>query len=89
MITMTEGFLLGVIACASLIAALFFFVYWRRSRDILFLSFAVAFAIQAVNESTLLGSANPSIASRSYYLLRLVSFLIILAGILKKNYGRG
>jgi uncharacterized membrane protein len=86
---MVEGFLLGVIACSSLIAALFFFVYWRRSRDILFLAFAVAFAMQGFNQLTLLDSPNPSVATTSYYLVRLVAFLIILAGILKKNYGRG
>lgn len=48
---MVEAFLLGVIATSSLIAALFFFVYWRRSRDILFLAFAVAFAMQGFTSS--------------------------------------
>ncbi|HEX8711886.1 MAG TPA: DUF5985 family protein [Terracidiphilus sp.] len=89
MSTMIEGFLLGVIATAALIAALFFFVYWRRSRDILFLTFAVSFAMQSFNEVTLLGSSNPSSPSFSFYVVRLVAFLILLAGILTKNYGRG
>lgn len=86
---MVEAFLLGVIATSSLIAALFFFVYWRRSRDILFLAFAVAFAMQGFNQLTLIDSPDPGVATTPYYVVRLVAFLIILAGILKKNYGRG
>lgn len=84
-----EGFLLGVIATSSLIAALFFFAYWRRSRDILFLAFAVAFCMEGLNHATLLGAHHPNEAGPWYYLVRLVAFLIILAGIMKKNYGRG
>src|SRR5690348_17767940 len=38
--SMIEAFLLGVIATASLTVGLFFCVYWRRSRDVLFLAFA-------------------------------------------------
>jgi hypothetical protein len=87
--TMFEAFLRGVIATAFLTTAMFFFVYWRRSRDVLFLSFAIAFAMEAFNDASLLGSPHPNDASRWYYFVRLLSFLIILAGILKKNYGRG
>jgi hypothetical protein len=86
---MIESFLLGVIATASLTAALFFFVYWRRSRDILFLAFAVSFAMQSFNEGALLRAPDPSSPSLSFYLVRLIAFLILLGGILKKNYGRG
>ncbi len=84
-----EGFLLGVIAISSLIAALFFFVYWKRSRDALFLAFCVAFTMEGFNHVSLLGVAHPNQASRWYYFVRLLAFLIILAGIMKKNYGRG
>lgn len=87
MTTVFEAFLLGVIATAFLTTAMFFFVYWRRSRDLLFLSFAIAFAMEAFSDASLLGSAHPNNASRWYYFVRLLSFLIILAGILKKNFG--
>lgn len=86
MIAAIEAFLLGVNTLAFLTAAMFFFVYWRRSRDALFLSFAIAFAMEAFNDASLLGSAHPNDASRWYYFVRLLSFLIILAGILKKNF---
>lgn len=45
--------------------------------------------MQSVNEATLLGTRDPRTPSFSFYLVRLVAFLILLAGILKKNYGRG
>lgn len=88
MITTVEAFLLGVVTTAFLTTGMFFFVYWRRSRDSLFLSFAVAFAMEAFNDASLLGSPHPNDANRWYYIVRLISFLIILAGILKKNYER-
>jgi hypothetical protein len=87
-ITTFEVFLLGVVTTAFLTTATFFFVYWRRSRDSLFLCFAVAFAMEAFNDASLLGAPHPNNPSRWYFIIRLVSFLIILGGILKKNYGR-
>ena len=86
---MVETFLLGVIATASLTVGLFFCMYWRRSRDVLFLAFAISFTILAFNNASLLSSSHPNEARPSYYLVRLAAFLIIFAGILKKNYGRG
>jgi len=88
MITTIEAFLLGVNSAAFLTAAMFFFVYWRRSRDSLFLCFAIAFAMEAFNDASLLRAPHPNNASRWFFIIRLVSFLIILGGILKKNYGR-
>ena len=87
MITTMEAFLLGVNSTAFLTAAMFFFVYWRRSRDSLFLCFAIAFAMEAFNDASLLDAPHPNNASRWFFIIRLVSFLIILGGILKKNYG--
>lgn len=89
MIAVIGAFLLGVIATGFLTAALFFFFYWRRSRDGLFLAFAIAFAMEGFNHASLLASAHPNDASSWYYFIRLLAFLIILGGILKKNYGRG
>jgi len=86
---MIEAFLLGVIATASLTVGLFFCMYWRRSRDVFFLAFAISFTILAFNNASLLSSSHPNEARPSYYLVRLAAFLIIFAGILKKNYGRG
>lgn len=88
MSAITESFLLGVIATGSAAIGIVFLRYWRRTRDQLFLAFGIAFLIEGANRSWLLTQAHPSQATSDYYIVRLLSFLIILAGILRKNYGR-
>ncbi|MFY9691142.1 MAG: DUF5985 family protein [Candidatus Acidiferrales bacterium] len=85
--TPLEGFLLGVIATASVTAALFFLKFWRSTRDVLFLSFAAFFFIQAVDRIALLFFQKPNEGSPWIYLVRLVALLLIVVAILKKNYG--
>jgi uncharacterized membrane protein HdeD (DUF308 family) len=84
----TSGFLIGVITTASFAVAGLFLKYWNRTRDTLFLAFALAFFIEAFNRIPLLFSQHPNEGSPWYYVVRLISFLIILGGIVKKNYGR-
>ena len=83
---MLEGFLLGVIATSSLTAGVFFLKFWRRTRDSLFLAFAVAFLIEGVNRTAVLFVANPNEGSPAIHIVRLFAFLLILAAILKKNF---
>jgi hypothetical protein len=80
-----EGFLLGVIVTASLIAALYFLKFWRQTRDKLFLTFGAAFLIEGINRLGFLFIAMPNEASASTYLVRLFAFLLILAGIVYKR----
>lgn len=82
---MVEGFLLGVIATASLAAAVFFLRFWRASRDWLFLSFALAFFIEGLNRASMLFLDRPSEGNPRIYIVRCAAFLIILAGIVNKN----
>jgi hypothetical protein len=82
---MIEGFLLGVIVTASLIAAGFFWRFWRQTRDGLFLAFAAAFLIEGCNRMAFLWVDNPNEGSPAIYMVRLVAFLIILAAIIAKN----
>jgi uncharacterized membrane protein HdeD (DUF308 family) len=82
-----ESFLLGVIATSSLTASLFFLKFWKRTHDLLFLAFAVAFLIEGINRIATLSSAHPNEGNPWTYIVRLFAFLIILAGILHKNYG--
>jgi len=82
-----EAFLLGVVATSSLIASLFFFKFWKRTRDTLFLAFAVAFLIEGVNRAAVLEAPRLNEASPWTYIVRLFAFVIILASILHKNYG--
>ncbi|HEX5425633.1 MAG TPA: DUF5985 family protein [Candidatus Acidoferrales bacterium] len=82
-----EAFLLGVIAITSLTAGLFFLKFWRRTHDSLFLAFSVAFFIEGVNRTAVLNAKHPNEGSPWIYTVRLIAFLIILGGILHKNYG--
>lgn len=85
---LSEGFFIGVIASASLTVGVLFLKFWRRTRDPLFLAFGSAFIIEALNRILLLFMAHPNEAAPAYYVVRLISFLIILGGILRKNYGQ-
>ncbi|MEZ0369019.1 MAG: DUF5985 family protein [Candidatus Sericytochromatia bacterium] len=78
-------FMLGAIAMALVVAGLYFLKFWRQTRDSLFLVFALSFWVEAVNRSFLAMSPNPREADPFLYLVRLLSFLLILVGILGKN----
>jgi len=85
---MIEGFLLGVIATASLIACWFFLKFWKKTRDAFFLAFAFFFLAEAMIRVALLFFTRPNEANPGIYVIRLFALLVILAAILYKNYGR-
>ena len=82
-----EAFLLGMIVMECIVAGVFFLKFWRSTRDLLFAAFAAFFFLDAADRSTLLKSPTPNAASNWYYVVRLFGFLLILAAILRKNYG--
>jgi len=84
---MIEGFLLGVIATSSITAGVFFLKFWRATRDSFFLAFAASFIIEGLNRCGILLLQKPNEGSPWIYSVRLLSLLLILAAILKKNYG--
>ena len=84
---MLAGFLLGVIATSSITAGIFFLKFWKHTRDSLFLAFGLAFIIEGLNRIAVLTVAHPNEGSPWIYLVRLLAFLLILAAILRKNYG--
>jgi uncharacterized membrane protein HdeD (DUF308 family) len=83
---MIDGFLLGLIATASITAGMFFLKFWRDTRDSFFLSFGASFVIEGLNRSAVLFTDKPGEGSPWTYLIRLLSFLLILTAILRKNY---
>jgi hypothetical protein len=86
MTTELNSVMLGAAAMASLVAALFFLRFWRQSRDILFLWFSIAFAIDAATR-LLLGLSHISDEHRPFfYLARLATFFIIIVAIAQKNW---
>jgi len=82
---MIEGFLLGVIVTCSLVAAGFFARFWFATRDLLFLGFAAAFALEGLNRMAFLFLDRPNAGDEYIYIVRLLSYLLILAAIANKN----
>lgn len=82
------AFCYGVAFTGALGAAMFFFRFWRISRDPFFTWFAAAFALLAVQWLALVG-ANPDAETPPYYsLLRLAAFVMIIAAAAQKNRRR-
>ena len=78
-------FLSGAVALGFAACALFFLRFWKRTREELFLAFAVAFLLLGAGQ-TILALANiPTEERGSIYLLRLFAFLLILIAIYRKN----
>lgn len=81
-------FVLGGIAIASLVAAMFFWRYWRETHDPLFLFFATSFILETVNRTLLCLLQDWTEGQPALYLVRLFSYLLILAGVAYKNRPR-
>ncbi len=77
--------LLGAVAMASSIAALFFLRFWRQTRDRLFLLFSLAFAVDAVTRLALGLVEVSSEHEPLFYMARLVTFALIAVAIIHKN----
>jgi Family of unknown function (DUF5985) len=82
---MVNGFFLGVIVTASLTAAAYFLKFWRQTGDKLFLGFGLAFCIEGLNRIAFLFMDAPNEGHPAVYVIRLVSYLLILAAIVQKN----
>ena len=78
-------FLSGAVAFGVLVCGLFFLRYWHRSRDGLFLAFALAFALLGLGQSILALADIPTEERGAIYLFRLTAFLLILFAIYRKN----
>lgn len=78
-------FLAGAVTLAYIIAATFFVRFWRRTHDRLFLAFAVAFGLIALNQIVVLTIGVGDERSNYAYILRVLGYLLILAGIVDKN----
>jgi glucose uptake protein GlcU len=82
---MTIEFLDGISAMCCAVIALFFYGYWRRTRDRLFGMFALAFVVFGVNR-VLLSVLDENADERVYvYLVRLAAFALILFAVVDKN----
>lgn len=85
MSTTLLNFLSGAIAFGFFVCGLFFLRFWRKTRDPLFMAFALAFALLGSGQA-ILALANISTEERSsLFLIRLTAFALILFAILRKN----
>jgi uncharacterized membrane protein HdeD (DUF308 family) len=85
---MIQAFLLGVLATMFVIAAVYFLRFWVDTRDFFFLAFAASFAVEGLSRLFVLFQPKPNESSPWIYEVRLLASLLILAAILKKNYGK-
>lgn len=76
--------LMGAIVIASFIAGLFFFRFWRSTRDSFFLFFALSFWIESANRIAL-GLLVASELEPVFYMLRVVAYGLIVVAIVHKN----
>ena len=82
-------YLAGAVTLGFFVAGAFFLRFWRRTGDRLFLAFAAAFALLAVNQAlaALLGAGDER--TPYTYVLRVLGFVLILYAIVDKNLSSG
>jgi membrane-associated PAP2 superfamily phosphatase len=78
-------FMSGAVALGFAVCALFFLRFWRRTREELFLAFALAFLLLGIGQTVLALANIPTEERGSIYLVRLAAFLLILIAIYRKN----
>ena len=82
------NYLSGIVTAGFLVCGLFFLKFWNRSNDFLFLAFAAAFWLLALNV-TVVTLFPASVETRSwFYLIRVLAYLLIVIAIVKKNISR-
>lgn len=80
-----NNFMLGMLMMGFFVATLFFWRFWKRTRDRFFALFALAFGILCVNQVPLLMLGEASEYRGWLYVIRLTAFLVILVAIVDKN----
>jgi Family of unknown function (DUF5985) len=81
-------FVYGMITMGYIVSGLFFFKFWTRSRDPLFIIFALAFWLLAVSQILLVILDIPREEQGWVYILRFAAFVLIIAAIIQKNISR-
>lgn len=81
---MINAMLLGAFIMASIIVGLFFFRFFKGTRDRFFLFFASSFLLEAVTR-IITGTTNVPDGNPFIYLIRLFSYLLIIVAIIDKN----
>jgi hypothetical protein len=78
-------FISGAVTLGFLVAAGFFLRFWRQTTDRLFLAFALAFVLFALNQALASWLTVLIEPASLIYVLRVLGFIIILGAIIDKN----
>lgn len=81
-------FLSGGATLGFCVCSLIFLRFWSRTRDQLFIAFALAFAFLGIGQAILVLANIPTEDRENIYLIRLAAFTLILVAILRKNTAR-
>ena len=79
------SFLFGIVTAGYLASGLFFLRFWTRSRDALFLAFAWAFWLLAMNSALVILVPDGESDRAWFYILRILAFSLIAFAIVRKN----
>jgi len=77
--------MVGAIAMACFVVGLFFLRFWKKTRDRFFLFFSVSFFVEGVNRIVFGLSNQQDEHEPLIYLVRFLSFGLILFAIVDKN----
>ena len=75
----------GALVFGYLVVATFFARFWTRTHDRLFVLFAVAFGLLAIQRLLLAVSDSATESTLLLYILRLLAFVVMLFAIIDKN----
>jgi uncharacterized protein DUF5985 len=81
-------FLSGMVAAGYLTAALFFFRFWKRTGDSLFLIFNLSFILFALGQVAVLVAESQREDRSWIFLFRLLGFVLLIVAIIAKNVSR-
>lgn len=83
---MGTSFVSGLVTMGFIVVGVAFCRFWRRARDSLFLAFAGAFVLLALNQALAELFELGREETGWVWLLRLLAFLLIIAAIVRKNF---
>jgi len=81
-----DGFISGALTLGYFLIGVYFFRFWRDTRDRLFALFGVAFWILAIQRMAIVFVMNKGDAEQTWiYIIRLSAYILILYAIVDKN----
>ena len=80
-----EKFILGMSTFGHLAAALFFWRFWQKTSDALFVAFGAAFVLFAANQLFLSMQEKADFPHSWPFIFRLAGFGLMIFAILRKN----